>query len=440
MATGTTTTTAAPLPTAPPGVTLVRVISGPKLHLGQPQAAAVSKGQLFVATNPGGSGAVVVIDATTGAPEEVLDRPSCQFADPSLVQAQGGSIFVSSFLGGVTQLRSGRCVGALDGSPYGFHVPGPSAVAGGALFVANSLSGPSLTSSITELNASTGALSRVIPQPANLFGVDVAAVAAEDNSLYVAGARGQAVRVDASTGAATRHFNVPFGDLATGAVLKGPTLYISVVQGGLLALNTTTGHVRQIVGQPPSVGFSAIGLIGLPTPMVFCGDDLFYLAPSSSGSAFVKEVDTATGKVARVISGPAYHLGQSSQMAAWDQDIFVTDPALPTGKGLVAVLHPPAGALTEIDATTGALVRRISSARYDFQVPEGIAASGDDLFVADSGANAVTEVDPRTGRLVDVMSGVQFQFDSPQGLAVYGGHLFAVNQSGDSVTDIDLGP
>ena len=127
-------------------------------------------------------------------------------------------------------------------------------------------------------------------------------------------------------------------------------------------------------------------------------------------------------------------------MAVWGKDIFVTDPALPTGKGLVAVLNPPAGALTEIDATTGALVRRISGARYDFHVPDGIAVDGDVLYVADSAANAVTEVDPRTGRLVGLMSGAQYQFDSPQGLDVYDGHLFAVNQSGDSVSDIDLGP
>jgi hypothetical protein len=118
----------------------------------------------------------------------------------------------------------------------------------------------------------------------------------------------------------------------------------------------------------------------------------------------------------------------------------VTGAALPTGSGLVPVVYPPAGALTEIDAATGRLLRRISSARYDFGVPEGITVSGDDLFVADSGADAVTEVDAATGRLLRVMTGAQYEFDSPQALATYDGHLFAVNQSGDSVTDIHLGP
>jgi hypothetical protein len=59
--------------------------------------------------------------------------------------------------------------------------------------------------------------------------------------------------------------------------------------------------------------------------------------------------------------------------------------------------------------------------------------------VADSGGNAVTEVDPRTGKLVRVLSGAQYEFEVPIGLDVYGNHLYVINESNDSVTDIDLG-
>jgi hypothetical protein len=127
-------------------------------------------------------------------------------------------------------------------------------------------------------------------------------------------------------------------------------------------------------------------------------------------------------------------------MAVWGKYLFVPDPALPTGESLEAVLKPPPGELTEIDLTTGGLVRLISGARYDFEVPEGITVTGGDLFVADSAGNAITKVGPRTGRLVGVIGGPQYHFASPVGLAADDGHLRAVNQSGDSVTDIDLGP
>jgi hypothetical protein len=212
-----------------------------------------------------------------------------------------------------------------------------------------------------------------------------------------------------------------------------------VLQGGLLALNTVTGHVRQVVAQPIASNFFIL-LGGLPAAMAFYGEDLFYLVLSTSGKAFVNEVDTVTGKVVRVISGPSYHLDVFSQMVVMGNHLFVTDPALPTGPGPVAVSGPPAGAVTEIDAATGRVLRRISGPSYDFQVPEGIAVAGGDLFVADSASNAVTEVDPLTGRAIRVFSGPEYHFESPVGLTVYGDHLFAVNQSGDSVTDIDLGP
>jgi hypothetical protein len=112
---------------------------------------------------------------------------------------------------------------------------------------------------------------------------------------------------------------------------------------------------------------------------------------------------------------------------------------LPTVKGLAAVLNPPEGSLTEIDATTGQLLKRISGHRYDFQVPEDITDVGNDLFVADSGADAVTEVDAFSGLPVRVMSGPQYQFSTPIGLDVYGNHLHVINETGDSVTDVDLG-
>jgi hypothetical protein len=424
----------------------VRVISGARFHFEQPGAATVSDGQLLVTTDAGASGAISVINAATGAITEVLDRSSCQFAAPSALTADGNAAFVTSEAGGVTEVRSGNCVAADEGSRYGFHSPGASTVADGRFFVANEPSGSAGRGSITELDASTGTLSRVVTEPADLSGF-VVAVAAEGNHVYVVGGLDEVAVLNTGTGAVARHFKLPFEALATGAVLEGATLYMSVAQGGLLALNTNTGRVRQLVGEPSSESEFSVS-IGLPSPMVFRGEDLFYLAPNSSGTASLEEVDTATGKLVRVIAGASYHLEAFSQVAAWGDDLFVADPgffitvtdgAAPAGTSLSAVSKPPTGSLTEIDATTGALVRRISGARYDFQAPEGITAAGDDLFVADSGASAVTELDARTGRLVRVMSGAQYHFDSPQGLAVYGGHLFVVNPLGDSITDINLG-
>ncbi|HUC13938.1 MAG TPA: PQQ-binding-like beta-propeller repeat protein, partial [Acidimicrobiales bacterium] len=440
MVPGSTTTTTTPSPVPPQRATLVRVVSEPKLDFAGPGAAVVSNGQLFVTTSAGPLGAVLVMNASTGALEEVLDRSSCQFASPTVLQLDGDEIFVGSQLGGVTQLSGGRCVRTVEGSTYGFHLPTDSTVSDGELFVANSFAGPSLTGSITELNASTGAFSRVLAQPAGSFGT--VELLANAKSLYVVTLFGQVLQLNANTGAVTRRFNepdAPFGGIVTGAILYGSTIYESEALGGLSSVNTMSGRVRHVVAAAVS-SFETAASNGIPTPMVFYGKDLFYLSSNQSGKVFIEEVDTATGKVVRDITAPSYQLGPSSQMTLWGNDLFVTNPALPTGKGLVAVLNPPAGSLTEIDATTGRMVRRISGARYDFHAPEEITAVGNDLFVADSGANAVTEVDPSKGQLVGVLSGSQYQFESPVGLDVYGDHLYVINESGDSVTDIDLRP
>jgi len=306
--------------------------------------------------------------------------------------------------------------------------------------VANSFFGPSLEGSITELNASTGALSRVLAQPAGSFGT--VAMLADAKSLYVVPTLGQVVRLNANTGAVTRRFNettVPLGGFITGAILTGAMIYESEAPGGLSSLNTITGRVHDVI--PPAVSSPASSFSnGIPASMVFYGKDLFYLSSSRNGTVFIEEVDTAAGKVVRVITGPSFRLGDLSQMAIWGNDLFVTGPALPSTKnGLVAVANSPTGSLTEIDATTGRLLRRISGARYDFQAPEAIVVAGNDLFVADSGANAVTEVSPSTGELVSVLSGARYEFEEPAGLDVYGDHLFIINETGDSVTDVDLG-
>jgi hypothetical protein len=434
---GSTTTT---LPGPPQGAILVRLISKPKLDFQEPSAAVVSNGQLFVASSAAPLGAVLVINVSTGAVEEVVDRSSCQFAGATGLELDGDAIFVASQLGGITELSGGRCVGTVEGSRYGFHFPTDSTSSDGELFVANAFSGPSLAGSITELNAGTGALSRVLAQPSGSFGT--VAMLARAKTLYVVPTLGEVVGLNANTGAVTRRFNetnAPLGGLVTGAILNGGIIYESEALGGLSSLNTITGRVHDII--PPAVSSIATSFSnGTPTSMVFYGKDLFYLSSSRNRTVFIEEVDTVTGKVVRVITGPRYHLGELSQMAIWGNDLFVTGPALPSTNGLVAVGNGPTGSLTEIDARTGRLLRRISGARYDFQAPEAISVAGNDLFVADSGANAVTEVGPSTGKLVRVLSGAQYEFDSPVGLDAYGDHLYVINESGDSVTYIDLAP
>jgi hypothetical protein len=61
---------------------------------------------------------------------------------------------------------------------------------------------------------------------------------------------------------------------------------------------------------------------------------------------------------------------------------------------------------------------------------------GSDLFVANGGNNSLTEIDASTGALVRVVSGPAYQFDEPSAMVRDGNNLFVANQDGSSVTKL----
>jgi DNA-binding beta-propeller fold protein YncE len=95
------------------------------------------------------------------------------------------------------------------------------------------------------------------------------------------------------------------------------------------------------------------------------------------------------------------------------------------------------GWLTEIDATTGALIRVIAGPQYGLVDPEALAVDGDTLWVADGYGNAVTEIDASTGALIRVIAGWQYQLDDAGAIATGGGAVWVANGFSDTVTEID---
>jgi hypothetical protein len=94
------------------------------------------------------------------------------------------------------------------------------------------------------------------------------------------------------------------------------------------------------------------------------------------------------------------------------------------------------GSVTEVDASTGALVKVSYGARYRLDAPVAMVLRGSDLFVANGGNNSLTEIDASTGALVRVVSGPAYQFDEPSAMVRDGNNLFVANQDGSSVTKL----
>jgi hypothetical protein len=314
--------------------------------------------------------------ATPPATTTTTTPPDYQFNDPDAMTVAGGDLIVANYKGNsVTELDAST--GALVRVVRDYS-PAAMAVVGDDLFVTTGFSGYDGDGSVTELDASTGAVVRLLGIPAYYFSnphPDAMAVAGDD--LFVGNGSGNGLvnavnELDASTGAVVR-------------VLSGPAYKFN-----------------------------------LPVAMTVVGDDLF--VGNGSGSS-VTELDASTGALVRVLSSPAYKFSYPQAMAVAGSDLFVANA---TGNSV-----------TELDASTGALVKVLSGPAYKFNGPEATAVAGDDLFVGNGGGSSVTELDAFTGALVKVLSGPAYKFNEPQGMAVAGGDLFVANGDGNSVTELD---
>jgi hypothetical protein len=73
----------------------------------------------------------------------------------------------------------------------------------------------------------------------------------------------------------------------------------------------------------------------------------------------------------------------------------------------------PSAGVTELGASTGALLRVISGPSYGFAGATDVVSNGTDVWVANTRGNSITEFSASTGTLVRVILGSQYHFKSP---------------------------
>ena len=222
-----------------------------------------------------------------------------------------------------------------------------------------------------------------------LAGAD--AVAAAGNAVWVAnsdheaGGGGWLSEFDAATGALIRIVAGQRYALTDPVALAvdGNSLWVADGNGDTLTeINATTGAlIRVIAGQRYGLADPAAIAVG--------GGHVWAV---SAGANSVTEIDAATGALIRVIDAPRYRL-----------DTPVSPPAIAVAGNRVWVTGGNSDALTEIDATTGALIRVISARRYQLNGPDAIAVAGGRAWVVDVDSSTVTEIDAATGALIRVI-------------------------------------
>jgi hypothetical protein len=106
------------------------------------------------------------------------------------------------------------------------------------------------------------------------------------------------------------------------------------------------------------------------------------------------------------------------------------------------------GTVTELRASTGALVTFLKGSSYQFNLPVGVASDGTHVWVANQPCvfnnvykcsnnlgNSVTELRASTGALVKVIKGSSYRFANPNAIASDRTHVRVVN-SNNSVTEL----
>lgn len=223
----------------------------------------------------------------------------------------------------------------------------------------------------------------------------------------VAAAVGLLVVAPGASGADSYGFDAPISGALAGA-------HLFVANNGnnsVTEVNATTGA---FIGTVSGSSFD----LRAPTAVRVIGPDAF--VTNGSGNS-VTEFMTGNRHLVRVISGSTYGFSDPIAMTSANGDLFVLSAA---------------GAVTEVNDTTGAFVGIATGSPYGFDGADSIVAAGGRLFVANGSSNSLTILSDTTLAFISLLNASKYQFSDPSGVTALMGHVWVSNQTGGSLTEI----
>jgi DNA-binding beta-propeller fold protein YncE len=330
--------------------------------------------------------------------------PSKALSAPTAIAAAGNRVWIANSFyratndaGWVTELnaRTGALIRVISARRDGLTDPEAIAAAGNRVWVVNGSA-----STITELDAG-GALIRVISGKRYQLD-DPGAVTADENRVWVANlGRDSITEINARTGSLIRvitgkRYQLDSGGFAVAIAAGGNEIWVPNANGNSVTeINATTGALIRVIS---AKGYQLNG----PVEVAVTGNRVWVVS-SSSANCSVTEINATTGALIRVITSlPNYSFATvAGGSGVW----FVTNVGV---KGVDG--SGPAGSITDLSAATGQLVHNIAATPFATSYPGGaITAAGGHVWVADtnfySAAGWVAELSAATGVLTRVISG-----------------------------------
>ena len=185
--------------------------------------------------------------------------------------------------------------------------------------------------------------------------------------------------------------------------------------------------VPATVPKSPPIGIKVLGWgFNGPNAIAAAGAHLWV---ANNGGNSVTELSASTGAVVKVLSGPSYGFNGPNAIAVGGGHVWVANFGN-SGNSTV----------TELSASTGAVVKVLSGPSYGFHFngSSTIAVGGGHVWVANTGGASVTELNESTGTLVQVLSRPSYEFNRPDAIAADGTHVWVANADGESVTELTV--
>lgn len=325
------------------------------------------------------------------------------FRAPAAIAATGTRVWVADQgANAVYELsaRTGALIRIISGRRYRLSGPDAIAASGSGVWVA---SGGSNT--VTELNAATGGLVRVISAPGDRLSVPTGLAVAGGHVWVASGGSNLVTELSEATGRLIRVIRgAPYRfETLTGLAAAGGRVWVPSGGASVTEISASTGGLIRSLGGS-RYGFDSTNPVAVRGGQVFVGSSSGSGSPGGTGGGgnSVTELSAATGAPVHVTGSLP---SRPMAIAAGDGTAWVAMNAGAKGSDGGG----PHGAIAEISARTGALIRVISSPRYRVGDPQSVAISGGHVWVATAGypgpGGSVTEISAATGKLIRVVPG-----------------------------------
>jgi hypothetical protein len=194
----------------------------------------------------------------------------------------------------------------------------------------------------------------------------------------------------------------------------------------------TTGALAALVTgmsfAPSLTASSATAAFKHPTAIAL--DHNGHLWVSNQDYFGVTEIEASTGQVIRVIDAKADGFIDPYGISVSGQHVWVVSGGVEYGNGTSHV-----GTVTELDAATGALIQTVNLKKHGVTGLSAVSADNQHVWVTADGGGRVVELSNATGRVLHVYRG-RLNFVEPDGVASNGRDAWVVGpETGNSVVE-----